>query len=33
MSYEELDPRKMLILKAIIDDYITSKEPVGSGRE
>ena len=30
MSYEELDPRKMLILKAIIDDYITSKEPVGS---
>ena len=30
MSYEELEPRKILILKAIIDDYITSKEPVGS---
>lgn len=30
MSYEELDSRKMLILKAIIDDYIASVEPVGS---
>lgn len=30
MSYDELDTRKKLILKAIIDDYITSKEPVGS---
>lgn len=30
MSYDELDARKMLILKAIIDDYITSVEPVGS---
>jgi len=30
MSYEELDARKMLILKAIIDDYIASVEPVGS---
>ena len=30
MGYEELDARKMLILKAIIDDYIASVEPVGS---
>lgn len=30
MSYDELDARKMLILKAIIDDYISSVEPVGS---
>ncbi len=30
MAYDELDSRKMLILKAIIDDYISSKEPVGS---
>ena len=30
MGYEELDARKMLILKAIIDDYISSMEPVGS---
>lgn len=30
MSNEELDSRKMLILKAIIDDYISSVEPVGS---
>ena len=30
MGYDELDPRKMLILKAIIDDYIASVEPVGS---
>ena len=30
MSYDELDSRKMLILKAVIDDYINSKEPVGS---
>lgn len=30
MIYDELDSRKMLILKAIIDDYISSKEPVGS---
>ena len=30
MRYEELDARKMSILKAIIDDYIASVEPVGS---
>lgn len=30
MSYEELDQRKMRILKAIVDDYIQSMEPVGS---
>ncbi len=30
MSFEELDDRKMLILKAIVDDYIKSMEPVGS---
>ena len=30
MGYEELDARKMSILKAIIDDYIASVEPVGS---
>ena len=30
MGREELDSRKMLILKAIIDDYITDNEPVGS---
>lgn len=30
MKYEELDARKMSILKAIIDDYIASVEPVGS---
>jgi heat-inducible transcriptional repressor len=30
MSYEELAPRKMRILKAIVDDYIQSMEPVGS---
>ncbi len=30
MSYDELDARKKLILKAIIDDYISSVEPVGS---
>lgn len=30
MSYDELDSRKKMILKAVIDDYITSKEPVGS---
>ncbi len=30
MDNHELDSRKMLILKAIIDDYIESKEPVGS---
>lgn len=30
MGYEELDARKMIILKAIIDDYIASVEPVGS---
>ena len=27
---EELDARKLMILKAIIDDYIESSEPVGS---
>lgn len=30
MENEELDSRKMLILKAVIDDYIESMEPVGS---
>jgi heat-inducible transcriptional repressor len=30
MAEEELDNRKQLVLKAIIDDYIESAEPVGS---
>ncbi len=30
MGHDELDSRKMLILKAIIDDYISDNEPVGS---
>ncbi|MBP5729647.1 MAG: heat-inducible transcriptional repressor HrcA, partial [Clostridia bacterium] len=30
MANEELDYRKMSILKAVIDDYIETREPVGS---
>lgn len=30
MAQDRLDERKMLILKAVIDDYIESREPVGS---
>ena len=30
MEQDELDLRKMLILKAVIDDYIETREPVGS---
>ena len=30
MGHDELDSRKRLILKAIIDDYISDNEPVGS---